>query len=155
MNRKLLMLTMVMSLLPAMAAGSSVYKWTDENGVTHFGDRQPTGQNSEQVDVRSGTSGSTTKERASPQEQVEELEQRQQEEQQRQKETAVQEARRKQREANCATARSNLEIIENNARIRTEENGEMRYLSPEEIEERRQQFQKIAEDNCGPAEEGQ
>ena len=154
MNRKLLMLTMVMSLLPAMAAGSSVYKWTDENGVTHFGDRQPTGQNSEQVNVRSGTSGSANEKRASPQERVNQMEQQQQEEQQRQQETAVQEARRKQREANCATARSNLEIINSNARIRTEENGEVRYLSPEEIEERRKQFQKIAEENCGPAEEG-
>jgi hypothetical protein len=64
----------------------------------------------------------------------------------------VEEARRKQREANCATARSNLEIINRNARIRTETDGEMRYLTPGEIEEQRQQFEKIAEGNCRPIE---
>ena len=68
-------------------------------------------------------------------------------------ETAVEEARRKQREANCATARSNLDVIDRNARIRIEENGEQRYLSPEEIAEKRAEFERIAEENCGPEEQ--
>ena len=56
MNRKILLLTVLMAAAPGLATSASVYKWTDENGVTHFGDRQPTGQNAEQVNVRSGTS---------------------------------------------------------------------------------------------------
>ena len=51
-------------------------------------------------------------------------------------------------------ARSNLEVINSNARIRVEENGETRYLSPEEIEQQRQKFQEIADENCGPEQEG-
>ncbi|MCP4064816.1 MAG: DUF4124 domain-containing protein, partial [Gammaproteobacteria bacterium] len=65
-------------------------------------------------------------------------------------ETAVEEARRKQRDANCATARSNLEVIANHARIRIEENGELRYLTPEELAEKRAELERMAEDNCEP-----
>jgi len=152
MNRRILMLALIMCTTPGLAAGASVYKWTDENGVTHFGDRQPTGSKAEQVDVRSGNR-SPTGERQSPQERLNELEQNQQNEAQEREETAAEEARRKQREANCATARSNLDVINSNARIRTEdEDGELRYLSPEEIDERRQEFEKVVEENCNPEE---
>jgi len=34
-----------------------------------------------------------------------------------------------------------------------EENGERRYLSPEEIAEQRMKLEKIAEENCGPVEQ--
>ncbi|AMQ89974.1 DUF4124 domain-containing protein [Marinobacter sp. LQ44] len=151
MNRKILMLTLLMAMTPGIAAGASVYKWTDENGVTHFGDRQPTGANSEQVNVRSGTtSRSQSGQRQSAQEQLGELQEQQRSQEQRRQETAVEEARRKQREANCATARSNLDVLNSNARIRVEENGEMRYLAPDEIEEQRRRFREIMEENCGP-----
>lgn len=153
MNRKILMFSILMAAAPGLASGASVYKWTDENGVTHFGDRQPTGKNAEQVNVRSGTSRNAANNRTSPQEQLNEIEERQQEETQQREETAVEEARRKQREANCATARSNLKVISSNARIRVEENGEMRYLNPEEIEEQRQKYEEIVTENCNPDQE--
>jgi len=153
MNRKILLLTVLMAAAPGLASSASVYKWTDENGVTHFGDRQPTGRNAEQVNVRSGTSqGTAGAQRRSAQEQLGELQEQQAAEQQKREESAVEEARRKQREANCATARSNLEVINSNARIRVEENGETRYLTPEEIEQQRQKFQEIADESCGPDE---
>lgn len=154
MNRKILLLTVLMAAAPGLATSASVYKWTDENGVTHFGDRQPTGQTAEQVSVRSGTSKGAGVQRRSPQEQLGELQEQQATEQQKRKESAVEEARRKQREATCATARSNLEVISSNARIRVEENGETRYLNPEEIEQQRQKFQEIADENCGPERAG-
>ncbi len=150
MNRKILMLTLLMAMTPGLAAGASVYKWTDENGVTHFGDRQPTGANSEQVNVRSGTTSRGQEQRRSAQDQLGDLQQQQQTQEQRRQETAVEEARRKQREANCATARSNIEVLNSNARIRVEENGEMRFLTPDEINEQRRRFQEIADENCGP-----
>lgn len=78
------------------------------------------------------------------------MQEQQNEQAEQRKETAVEEARRKQREANCATARSNLELIERNARIRIEENGEQRYLSQEEIAGKKAEALRIAEENCGP-----
>lgn len=153
MIAKTLTLTLLLAALPGLALSASVYKWTDENGVTHFGDRQPTGAKVERVNVRSGTSSDASGNRASPQERLENMEEQQASEAEQRRETAAEEARRKQREANCATARSNLEVIASNARIRVEENGEQRYLTPEEIAEKREQFEEIAAENCGPAEE--
>jgi hypothetical protein len=148
MNRKTLMLTLLMTVAPGMAMSASVYKWTDENGITHFGDRQPVGASSETVNVRSGTSSGAASSRSSPQKRLGELQEQQQNEADREKETAVEVARRKQREANCENARSNLKVIESNARIRIEEDGEMRYLSPEEIAEQKEKLEEIAAKNC-------
>ncbi|SHK84915.1 protein of unknown function [Marinobacter antarcticus] len=148
MNRKTLMLTLLMTVAPGMAMSASVYKWTDENGITHFGDRQPVGASSETVNVRSGTSSGAATSRSSPQKRLGELQEQQQNEADREKETAVEAARRKQREANCENARSNLKVIESNARIRIQEDGEMRYLSPEEIAEQKEKLEEIAAENC-------
>ncbi|WP_372966296.1 DUF4124 domain-containing protein [Marinobacter sp.] len=153
MNRKILMFSILMAATPGLAVGSSVYKWTDESGVTHFGDRQPTGKNAEQVNVRAGTSHNTASDRASPQERLNELEEKRQAATKRKNETAAEEANRKQREANCEVARENLKVIRSNARIRVEENGEMRYLTPEEVEEQRQKFEDIAAENCAPSQD--
>ena len=150
MNRKILTLTLLLAVVPGVAMSASVYKWTDENGVIHFGDQQPTGSNAERVDVRSGTSTSASGNRQSPQERLQNIQERQSDEAEQRKESAVEEARRKQREANCATARSNLDLIDRNARIRIEENGEQRYLSEEEIADKRTEFERIADENCGP-----
>ncbi|WP_417568302.1 DUF4124 domain-containing protein [Marinobacter sp.] len=150
MNRKILTLTLLLAVVPGIAMSASVYKWTDENGVTHFGDRQPTGAKSERVNVRSGTSSNASGNRQSPQERLQNMQEQQAGEAEQRQETAVEEARRKQREANCATARSNLDVIDRNARIRVEDNGEQRYLSQEEIAEKRTEFERIAEENCGP-----
>ncbi len=150
MNRKILMLTLLIAVAPGMAMSASVYKWTDENGITHFGDRQPVGANSETVNVRSGTSSSAAANRPSPQKRLGEFQEQQQKEADREKETAVEAARRKQRVANCESARSNLKVIDSNARIRIEENGEMRYLDPEEIAEQREKLEEIAAENCEP-----
>ncbi|MEE2762066.1 MAG: DUF4124 domain-containing protein [Pseudomonadota bacterium] len=150
MNKKILTLTLLIASAPGLALAASVYKWTDENGVTHFGDRQPTGKNSEKVNIRSGNAPSSS--RPSPQEQVNQIEEQRASDSISRREAAENEARQKQRQANCETARSNLRIIDSNARIRVEDNGEQRYLSRNEIAEQRQKFKDIAEDSCGPEE---
>jgi hypothetical protein len=146
MNRKILTLAVLLVAVPATSSAASVYKWTDEKGVTHFGDRQPTGQQAETVSVRTGKASENS--RQSPQERVDALESRKAEEAEQREENAVEKARRKQREANCQTARSNLSILKRNSRIRVEEAGEQRYLSEEEIEEQRKKFEVVAEENC-------
>lgn len=149
MNRNALTLALMMAIVPGIAMSASVYKWTDKEGVTHFGDRQPVGESSETVNVRSGTSSGTDNSRPSPQKRLGELQERQQAEIEKKQETAVETARRKQREANCENARSNLKVIDSNARIRIEEEGEMRYLTPDEIAEQRMKLEEIAAENCG------
>ncbi|MFC4260078.1 DUF4124 domain-containing protein [Marinobacter lacisalsi] len=148
MIQRLILLALIALTLPALASAESVYRWTDENGVVHFGDREPMGRSSERVSVKTGKP-SGDGERQSAQEQIEALEQNQAEQKRRENETAVEEARRKQREARCQTAQANLEAINSNARIRVTEDGEQRYLSPEEIAEKKQEFEQIVEESCG------
>lgn len=149
MTRPVLILALLALLLPTFAQAQSVYRWTDEDGVTHFGDREPTGRQSDRVSVRTGRLSGTPAERATPQEQLRALDEQRNENTRRANETAVEEARRKQREANCATARSNLQVLSSHARVRIEEGGEQRYLTPEEIETQRARFEQAVEENCG------
>lgn len=146
MNNKTLILTLLLAATPSMAMSASVYKWTDEQGVTHFGDRQPPGTRAETLNVRSGTSSGNG--RSTPQKRLSELQEQEQKNAEKKQETMAETANRKQRDANCENARSNLKVIESNARIRIEDNGEMRYLSPEEIAEQRSKLEEIATENC-------
>ncbi|MDX1757283.1 MAG: DUF4124 domain-containing protein [Marinobacter sp.] len=143
-------MAVIVALAPATGFGESVYKWTDEEGVTHFGDRQPTGTRAESVNIRTGGSTGPTS-GPTPQERMGALEERQRSEEEQERLSAVEEARQKQRQANCETARSNLAILNSYGRVQVEENGEKRYLTPEEIAEQKASFQQIADDNCGPA----
>lgn len=152
MNKKILTLSLLLAVVPGVSMGASIYKWTDEDGVTHFGDRQPAGTRSEKVNVRSGSSSPSATNRPSPSERVKALEEQEQEAAEQRREAAAEEARQKQREANCSTAQANLDVIARNARIRIEENGEQRYLTPKEIAEKREQFKTIVAENCGPEE---
>lgn len=149
MKIKTLTLATLLALTPALGVAESVYKWTDENGVTHFGDRQPSGKQSERVSIKTGRPSGER--RQSPQERLSDMEEEQRQTQQRADESAAERARSKQREAACETARSNLEIIERNSRIRVEESGEARFLSSEEINAKKQEFQAMVEKNCGPS----
>lgn len=148
MIQRLILLALIALTAPALASAQSVYRWQDENGVVHFGDREPPGRSSERVSVKTGKSSGDAG-RPSAQEQVQALDESQAERERREKETAVEEARRKQREARCQAAQANLQAINSNARIRVEEDGEQRYLSPEEIAEKKQQFEQMIEESCG------
>lgn len=147
-SRFLAVLLTAACLFPALSAANSVYKWTDEEGNTHFGDRQPTGRSAESVSIRTGKSQNGSSSR-SAQQQVEDFEERQAEEDAGEEQSAEEQARQQQRQRNCETARSNLNILEAGGRIQTQgEDGERRYLDEEEIEQKRQQFEEIADDNC-------
>lgn len=50
-------LLIILLLALALPAYGQVYKWTDENGVTHFGNQPPPGQN-EEVKIRGSQPGS-------------------------------------------------------------------------------------------------
>lgn len=149
MNKKILALAACMMAIPVLATAQSVYKWTDENGVIHFGDRQPIGKQSESISIRTGkSSGSGSSGSMSPQQRVQQMNEQEAENDQGRKVSAAEEARQKQRAANCRTARNNLSLIRSGSRIKIEENGEERFLTPEEIAEKRVQFEEIAELNC-------
>lgn len=131
-------------IFASTAATAEVFKWTDDQGNIHFGDRRPDNRESEQVNVRVGKA--TSAEPAAPETAL--------------PETANVEAKEnssegntdgltdEQRRSNCEIAQGNLETIETNSRIRITENGEQRYLTPEEIETKRKEMEDLATESC-------
>ncbi|WP_228735968.1 hypothetical protein [Marinobacter sp. LV10MA510-1] len=85
----------------------------------------------------------------SAQQQVNELEQRQQAASEESRVADAAATRQALRQTNCDAARQNLEIISNNARIRVSEDGEQRFLTPDEISLQKQKYEEIVEQNCG------
>ena len=69
--RKALALAMIVA---SFSASAQVYKWTDENGVTHFGNQPPAGQRNEQVEVRAPEPGRPSAGQSSIARQVERME---------------------------------------------------------------------------------
>lgn len=60
-------LALYLLLLLAATADGEVYKWTDENGKVHFGDRPPTDATTEQVEIKvNSVTGPPTVEQLGP-----------------------------------------------------------------------------------------
>jgi hypothetical protein len=148
MKMQLKTMALILAMAPAMVNAVAVYKWTDADGVIHFGDRQPTGTQAEQISVKSGQSSSVNTS-PSAQQQLNELEQRQKAASEESRADDAAAARQAQRQTNCNAARQNLEIISNNARIRISENGEQRFLTPDEISQQKQKYEDMVKQNCG------
>ncbi|MFT7366745.1 MAG: hypothetical protein ACI9OW_001650 [Marinobacter psychrophilus] len=148
MTIQLKTMALLLAMVPAMANATVVYKWTDADGITHFGDRQPTGTQAEQISVRSGQSNLVNS-NSSAQQQLNELEQRQRAASEESRAVDAAATRQAQRKTNCDAAQQNLEIISNNSRIRITENGEQRFLTPDEVSQQKQTYEDIVEKNCG------
>lgn len=132
----------LLALSGTVMAGQ-VYKWVDAQGVTHFGAQPPQGQPAEAL----STATAPPKPAAAAPITVEptgETEQRQIDRQVK-KEVAEQEA---ERQRYCTTLRTNLAQLQNNPRVRVEENGETRRLNEEERQARISETQKKISDTC-------
>ncbi|WCR42927.1 DUF4124 domain-containing protein [Stutzerimonas stutzeri] len=125
----------------AMAA--QVYKWVDAQGVTHFGAQPPQGQQVETVNtvVAPGKSvtapAPATQQKSEPDQQSIDRKVKQQ--------VAEQEAERKRY---CETMRTNLAQLQNNPRVRVEENGETRRITEEERQARITETRDKIAENC-------
>ncbi len=125
----------------AMAA--QVYKWVDAQGVTHFGAQPPQGQQVENVNtvvapVKSVKAPApASQEKSEPDQQSIDRKVKQQ--------VAEQEAERKRY---CETMRTNLAQLQNNPRVRVEENGETRRITEEERQARITETRDKIAENC-------
>ncbi len=121
------------------AGKSSFYKWTDENGVTHYSEYKPRDQVTEKVDIRTGQS--------SPADEPNEPSSAQDSDNLAQNDEVDGDLKDPER---CEAARKNLETLNGFTRVRTKDpdTGEIRYLTEEEKNQRRQQSQKAIDESC-------
>ena len=132
------------SIIISSAHAAKVYKWTDENGTIHYGDKRPEGAQTETLKVESRSSAP----RPSLEEQLSNLEEKEKKENLTKQEQEKAKEDAEQNQLRCNQARNNLQTIENNARIKIEENGELRYMTPEEITKKKEDMNKIVEEAC-------
>lgn len=132
-------------LVPAMA---QVYKWVDEKGVTHYGERPPLGKKAEEVGQRLANPGPPPGKAAQPSWKDQDLEFRR-----RRIETEQTEAKDKQRDASqreaCNQARDQLAQIRSARRLyRLNENGERVFQSDDERNASTARLEQLLAERC-------
>ena len=60
------MTALLLGVISGNAVANEVFKWTDENGVVHFGDRPPEGQKTQTIDIPQAPRSSNTRANPSP-----------------------------------------------------------------------------------------
>ncbi|HEY1029079.1 MAG TPA: DUF4124 domain-containing protein [Pseudomonas sp.] len=143
--RHMILTGTLMLALSTTAMASQIYKWVDEQGITHFGAQPPQGQQATTINTSAPPPRATASE---PPPTVEEQLDPEQAaiDKKVKEEVAKQEAERKQY---CETARTNLAQLENNPRLRIEEEGgEVRRVDENERQKRITDLKKSIAENC-------
>jgi hypothetical protein len=130
-------------LLLSQAVHSEVYKWTDENGKVHFGDRPPVEQETEQVAVPTGATSAGGEEASAVENNTNRQETTQRlldqyaaERDEKRKAAHKKKEEKAQQKANCAVAKDNLRNFQEHGRIyKLLPNGERYYYSAAEREQ--------------------
>lgn len=139
-----LLLLLCLLATPLTLAGT--YRWVDENGQTHFGDRPPADAMSDEVDLDTPSADPDAAARDRHQRMQEFLKQSEQERTRRNE----REAMSAEREARCDALRGRLTYLKSASRIyRVNNDGERVYVDDEENERIRREFQARVRDECG------
>ena len=137
MNFKSMLIVSVACLLASsstFAAKEKVYKWTDAKGQTHYSQHPPLNTETEVIKTQTGHSDPVNYSVAAPKAE--------------QKEEAKAElGKNKER---CELARKSADTLKTYARIRVKgDDGEYRYITPDEQKQKLTEATKAIEESCG------
>lgn len=133
-----------------LARAADVYKWVDAQGVTHFGAQPPQGVAATRIDL---TTARPAEQQPLGEQPLPKLDSESPADEQQaidakvRQQVAQREARRRQY---CLEVRTNLAELQNNPRVRVEENGQLRRLGEDERQLRIEQAQKAIAEHCAP-----
>lgn len=146
----ILKIAMLLCLIP-LAANAGVYKWVDEEGRTHFGDRPPASAKPSEVRVDSAPSAAVDSGTRSRQQKVSDfLQQRQEEREAQQKIKAEAEAKAAKQAELCRSLRARLKHLESISTFyNLNDKGERVFVSEAENTRIRQDFKKKVRKTCG------
>lgn len=149
-----ILFTFSLCLLASAAAAQSapVYKWVDDNGVTHYGSQPPSGSNFKATGVRANkTNKQALQARMSSDADMRAAEQTRKDfekEEAANAESTRQEVE-KERTANCEKAREQLETYDTSPRLyRPLPNGDREYLSDDELDAERANARRQVREWC-------
>ncbi|MCO6411896.1 MAG: DUF4124 domain-containing protein [Thiogranum sp.] len=139
----------LMLALAAAPASADVYKWTNANGETVFGQFPPAGVAAERIKTNAPPSKAAQPPAATPQERLKALQEQQQSQHEQAAETAAQKQQAAARKQNCTSARNNLAQLERGGHRRVKlPDGTVTFLSEEETQQRIEQARQHVKDNC-------
>lgn len=130
--------------LNGSAMAAQIYKWVDAEGITHFGAQPPSGQVAEAVNTSSSAPRAPAA-AALPTQPEADADEQAIIDRQVKRQVAEQEAEVR---AYCAQLRTSLAQLNNNPRLRVEEDGESRRLDENERQARIAETQKRIAEDC-------
>lgn len=131
-------------------AVAGAYRWVDETGQTHFGDRPPTGATSDEVSLDPAPADPDTAARERKQRMNEFLEQSERERAERNRQQQQEEAIAAEREARCEALQARLKYLKSVSGIyRINSEGERVFVDDEENERLRREFRERVHNECG------
>lgn len=148
---KSILLLVVFTLMSNPASAGKIYKWVDAEGVTHYTQHPPKDQSieKEQIKIKNkkphGADEAAEKLESNRKALLESAADRKTS-----SKTDPEDAERQEAiDKNCQIARDNLKQLKEHARVREAgEDGELRYLSEEEHQKRKDDNAAFLQDNC-------
>jgi hypothetical protein len=137
-------------LLPGLLSAQGLYRWTDENGRIHFGDRPPEGSATpEEVQLKTQPLLGQDEEVRQRFERLERLRSSEQQKQQEEAQLAEQEARKQRQKMapRCAQAKRDLKALSGPV-VYIDDNGEARDVSLEQAAADREKLSRWIAENC-------
>lgn len=136
-----------LAALSTQAYATKLYKWVDEKGVTHYGETPPDLDTATKLNIKTGASS----DQADAMEKLE-AERKARSEAKAKLPTTNEEVEAKNREImkrNCEIQKRNLGQLTANRRIKeTDDSGNVRYLTEDDIASRTKEIRTYLQENC-------
>ena len=140
------------SVLLVSTGHAAIYKWTDEHGQVHFGDRPPAESGAQSVRVRKSGASSAASEEAGSRldKQREAIEELTGQREARAEKTAEREQQRQKRKKSCTQLKARIDHSESiNRYYRYDDEGKVVYLSDQEGDALRKSLRDRYSRECG------
>lgn len=136
-------------LLVAPLQADEIYKWVDEDGVTHYSQEPPPSGDATPVGVDAPPDEEVERERREMEETGERLEAQREERREAEEQAQKDAGEREQREQRCADMRSSLKKLTENRRLLVPDGeGDVRRMPEEERQERVAERRRQIEEKC-------
>lgn len=140
--RCMIFAAMAALVFSAASQAAPIYKWVDEQGVTHFDAQRPAGRQTQQIEIQKPPAPPAPDESKSM---IDDQAEQRAADTAVKKKVAQEEARRAE---DCKILRTNLAQLNNNPRVREQVEGGLKRLSEDERQGRIAETQKAIKDYC-------
>lgn len=146
---------LLLALAPLAPADAATYRWVDEHGNVHYSDQRPSGRDAERVGSETRMpAGEQPEEETSGQADDSEDEERERQQERFEEHQAEQQELREealeQRRQQCQQLEQDLARLQQGGRFRAPggEDGELEYMSEEQVQERIDNTRQMLEQEC-------